>query len=227
MAQINRKDKEAVRQENIEQTVSRTEQFYNAHKNLIWGIVIAVLAIGLGVLAYGKYVYQPACAEAMEKAFPAELNFQKGEYDLALNGDGNVLGFAEIINTYGTKAGKAVYLYAGICQLQLGNFTEAISYLDKYAGKDPILAARAESCKGDAYVGLEDYASAVKCFMSAAKKNGENILAGTYLQKAGLAYEKMGDKAAALSCYKEIRDRYPQSVESYDIDKYIQRATAE
>lgn len=225
MAQINLKDKDAARQENVQAAVSKTEQFYDSYKNLIWGIIIAVLVIGLCILAYGRYVYQPACAEAMENTYPAELNFQKGEYDLALNGDGNVSGFAQIIADYGTKAGKAVYLYAGICELQLGNYGEAVSYLDKYSGKDPILAARAESCKGDAYVGLEDYASAAKCFLAAARKNGENIFAGTYYHKAGLAYEKAGDKAQALVCYETIKDRFPQSIEAYDIDRYIQRVS--
>ena len=95
MAQKNLKDKEAVRQENIEQTVSATEQFYNEHKKLIWGIVAAVLVVGLGILAYQKFIYQPKCVEAMEQCYPAEMNFQAGEYELALSGDGNNLGFAD------------------------------------------------------------------------------------------------------------------------------------
>ena len=98
MAQKNQNDKEALRQENIEQTVSATEQFYSKNKKTIWSVVGAVLVIGLGVLAYGKFVYQPKCAEAMQQAYPAEASFQEGDYELALNGDGNVLGFAEIIS---------------------------------------------------------------------------------------------------------------------------------
>ena len=60
--------------------------------------------------------------------FPAEANFRNGEYDLALNGDGNVLGFSQIIDEYGAKGGKDVYLYAGLCELQLGNYQEAINF---------------------------------------------------------------------------------------------------
>ena len=58
----------------------------------------AVVVVWLAILGYQKFIYQPKCAEAQEQAFPAEANFQKGEYELALNGDGNVLGFAEIID---------------------------------------------------------------------------------------------------------------------------------
>ena len=34
----------------------------------------------------------------------------------------------------------------------------------------------------------------------------------------------MGNKDKALECYKTIKDKYPQSMEGYDIDKYITRA---
>ena len=220
MATTKQKTQEEVRQENIETTVSKTEQFLNENQKTIWGVLIAILVIGLAVLAYSKYIYAPKCEEAMKAAYPAEASFQAGEFELALNGDGNVLGFSQIIDEYGAKAGKSAYLYAGICELQLGNFESAISYLGKYNGKDPILAARALACKGDAYVGLEDYAAAVKCFNAAAAK-ADNVFAASYLMKAGLTYEKLGDKSAALGAYKEVKDKYPQSIEAYDIQRYI------
>ncbi len=224
MAKTNAKDKDAVRQENIEKTVSSTEQFYSAHKNLIWGIVGAVVVIGLAILLWHKFAYEPKCKEAMEQAYPAETSFRNGEYEIALNGDGNNLGFAEIISRYGSKSGAAVYFYAGVCELQLGNFESALSYLKKYDGKEPILAARAKACEGDAYVGLEDYKSAVASFRAAVEK-ADNVFAATYLIKEGLAYEALGDKASALSCYNTVKDSYPQSIEAYEINKYIARVS--
>lgn len=222
MAQKKVNDKEAQRQENIEQTVSATEQFYNENKKLILGIVIAVLVIGAGILAYNKFIFQPKCVEAMQQCYPAEMSFQEGEYELALNGDGNNLGFADIISEYGTKAGKAVYLYAGICELQLGNSEEALSYLKKYNGKEPILAARARACEGDAYVALGDYAAAVRSY-KAAVAVADNVFAAGYLLKEGSAYEALGQKAEALACYKTIETDYPQSLEAYEIAKNIAR----
>ena len=222
MAQKNLNDKAAQRQENIEQTVSATEQFYNDNKKTIWGAVAAVLVIGLCILAYNKFVYQPKCVEAMQQCYPAEMSFQAGEYELALNGDGNNLGFADIIADYGTKAGKAVYLYAGICELQLGNNEEALSYLKKYNGKEPILAARAKACEGDAYVALGDYEAAVRSY-KAAVNTADNVFAAGYLLKEGSALEALGRKEEALACYKTIEDKYPQSLEAYDIAKYIAR----
>ncbi len=214
------KTKEEVRQENAAEQLSRTEQFYEKNKKWIWGVLIAVLVIWLGSIAYNRFVYQPKCAEAQEQMFPAESSFRDGEYELALNGDGNMLGFYQIIDDYGTKAGKAVYLYAGICELQLGNFQEAIDLLGKYKGKDPILKARALACQGDAYVGLGDYPSAISAFKKAVNVS-DNVFAAGYLFKEGLAYKAIDDKASALECFKRIKEYYPQSLESYDIDRYI------
>ena len=214
------KSKEEVRQEQVETSVSKFEQFYNDNKKILWGVLIGIIVVWLAILGYQRFIYQPKCAEAQEQTFPAEANFQQGNYELALNGDGNVLGFAEIIDTYGTKSGKAVYLYAGICELQLGNYENAISYLKKYNGKEPIMAARALACLGDAYVGLENYNEAVSAYKKAVAK-ADNPYAAAYLVKEGLALEQLGKKAEALDCYKTVKDKYPQSIEAYDIDRYI------
>ncbi|MBO4743196.1 MAG: hypothetical protein J5533_06135, partial [Bacteroidales bacterium] len=98
MAKQNVNDKEALRRENIEETVSKTDQFYNEHKKTIWTVVAILAVIALAIFAYVRLVYQPKCAEAQQQAFPAEQSFAAGEYELALNGDGNVLGLADVID---------------------------------------------------------------------------------------------------------------------------------
>ncbi|MBQ2006398.1 MAG: tetratricopeptide repeat protein [Bacteroidales bacterium] len=224
MANKNTKDRFETREENIVETVSTAEKFFNENKKCIWGSVIAVLVIGLGIFAYYNFVYEKQVAEALEQAYPAETLFANGEYELALNGDGNNLGFAAILDEYGNKAGKSMPLYAGICALQLGDYEAALSYLAKYKGKEPILAARAKACEGDAYVGLENYKAAIASY-DAAVAVADNIFAATYLLKKGVALEAMGDKAAALDCYNTIKDKYPSSIEAYDINKYIARVS--
>lgn len=224
MANKNTKDRFETREENIVETVSTAEKFFNENKKCIWGSVIAVLVIGLGIFAYYNFVYEKQVAEALEQAYPAETLFANGEYELALNGDGNNLGFAAILDEYGNKAGKSMPLYAGICALQLGDYEAALSYLAKYKGKEPILAARAKACEGDAYVGLENYKAAIASY-DAAVAVADNIFAATYLLKKGVALEAMGDKAAALDCYNTINDKYPSSIEAYDINKYIARVS--
>ena len=209
----------------VVEAVSKTELFFSSNKVAIIVIIAVLIIAGLGFFFWHKYSYLPMVAEAQEQMYPAEANFRAEEYDLALNGDGNVLGFAQIIEDYGKKAGKAVYMYAGICELQLGNYNEAISYLTSYKGKDSILRARATACIGDAYAGLSEYEKAATYFEEAASI-ADNMFAAGYLLKAGVTYEELGQYDKALAAYRTIKDKYPQSMEGYDIDKYISRIEA-
>ena len=217
-----------IKNENAEavvEAVSKTEKFFNENGKLL-SIICAVAVVAVvAVFCWHKFIYQPAAAEAQGQMAMAEENFRAADYELALNGDGNVLGFAQIIDEYGAKAGKAVYFYAGVCELQLGNWDLAIKYLQAYKGKDAILKARATACIGDAYVGLEEYSKALGYFEKAAAE-ADNMYAAGYLLKAGLTAEKLGENAKALGFYETIKDKYPQSMEGYDIDKYIGRVEA-
>ena len=224
--EINEKERAKENTAAVVEAVSRTELFFNSNKTAIIAIIAVLIIAGAGFFLWHKFGYMPQKAEAQEQMFPAEANFRAEEYELALNGDGKVLGFAQIIEEYGNKAGKAVYFYAGVCEYQLGNYNEAISYLSSYKGKDKILLARATACIGDSYVALNDYAKAVGYFEKAASIV-ENIYAAGYLLKAGVTYEELGQKDKALAAYKTIKDKYPQSMEGYDIDKYISRIEAE
>ena len=219
------KETKTQNQEVVAEAISKTEVFLKNYGKIMIASVAAVVIIGLAYFLFHKFAYMHKVAEAQEQMYHAEANFRAQEYELALNGDGNVLGFAQVIEDSGSKAGQSVYLYAGVCELQLGKYNEAIGYLSKYKGKDSILAARALACIGDAYVGLGEYATAVGYFEKAASR-ADNIYAAAYLLKAGVTYEEMGQDEKALSMYKKIKDQYPQSMEGYDIDKYISRIQA-
>ena len=172
-----------IKKENAEAVVealSKTEKFFNQYGKLIAGVAAGVVVVAIAVFCYVKFAYQPAVAEAQGQMALAEQNFRAADYEVALNGDGNVLGFNQIIDEYGAKAGKAVYFYAGVCELQLGNFDAAIKALESYKGKDAILAARATACIGDAYVGLENYAKALGYFEKDAAEC-DNMFAAGYL----------------------------------------------
>lgn len=214
-----------IKNENAEvvaEAVSKTEKFFNENGKKLGIALIAVVLIAIGVVCWLKFSYQPSVSEAQGQMALAEETFRAADYETALNGDGNVLGFAQIIDEYGSKAGKAVYFYAGVCELQLNNFESALNYLKSYNGKDAILKARAIACMGDAYLGLENYEAALKSFEDAAAVV-DNMFAAGYLLKAGLTAEKLGQTEKALGFYEIIKDQYRNSPEGYEIDKYIGR----
>ena len=217
-----------IKNENAEavvEAVSKTEKFFQENGKLLSTICAAFVVVCAVVFCWYKFAYQPKVNEAQGQMAYAEQNFRAGDFELALNGDGNALGFAQIIDEYGKKAGKAVYFYAGVCELQLGEWEQAIKYLESYNGKDAILAARATACIGDAYVGLEDYKKALGYFEKAAAA-ADNMYAAGYLLKAGAVSEYLGDDAKALAFYKKISEQYNESIEAYDIEKYIGRIEA-
>ena len=208
--------------EAVVEAVSKTEQFFNENGKLLGGVLAGLVVVAVATFCWVKFAYQPAVAEAQGQMAVAEENFRAADYELALNGDGNVLGFAQIIDEYGAKAGKAASFYAGVCELQLGNYEAAINYLKTYNGKDAILKARALACIGDAYVGLENYETALGYFEKAAAVI-DNMYAAGYLLKAGLTAEKLGQNEKALGYYKQIKENYPMAPQAYDVDKYISR----
>ena len=218
----NKPNEQETRQQNIAEAVSKSELFFQKYGKIIYGCVAAILLIALAILAYNRFILQPKKAEAQAEMFKAEQKFAQGDFELALNGDDNNLGFADIIEKYGTKGGESVYLYAGACALQTGKLEEAIDYLKKYDGKDRIMLARAQAGMGDAYVGLEDYKSALAAFEKAAATS-DNMYSAGYLLKAGIVAEQLGEKEKALGFYKKIKDQYPQAPEAMDIDKYNTR----
>jgi len=213
---------EEIQQQNMAEAISKTEKFFKENGKLIYGCVIAVLVLALAVLAYNRFYLQPRKVKAQAEMYKAEQWFAQENYELALNGDDNNLGFEDLLAKYGTKGGEAIYMYAGVCALQLGRYDDAINYLKKYKGEDTILLSRAQGCIGDAYVGLEDYQTALTWYEKAAK-TASNPFSATYLLKGAGVAEQLGDKEKALSLYKLIKDQYPQAPEAMDIDKYITR----
>ena len=209
----------------VGEAVSGVELFLKKNGNLLSTILLIILIAACAIVAVNRWVIKPALQEAKAAAAGAERYFQMGQFEQALSGDGNVLGFADVIEQYGRKAGQGVYFDAGVCQLQLKNYDEALNYLKKYNGKDAILKARALACMGDAYVGLGDNEAALAQY-KAAINAGSTPFTAAYLLKAGIAAEDLGRKSEALAFYEDIKVKYPTSAEASEIDKYITRLNA-
>ena len=209
------------RLENVETALSKTELWIEEHQNLIYGIIAAIIVIA-GIIWGIKALNDRKDRNASNEIFTAQKYFEKEMYDAALTGDGNYLGFTEVYDSYkSTKTGKIAAYYAGISNLKLGNYEEAINYLQKYNGKDEIYAPMALGAIGDCYMELDDINAAASYYEKAANKAKNGFTTPMFLTKAGMTYEILGDYANALKCYMSLKSDYPLSNEAFDINKSI------
>ena len=211
----------------VEHALTTAERFFETNSKIITIIFGVAVAIALLLLATHRFYSLPREAKAKEQIFVAEQYFEKDSFNLAINGDGNYPGFLDIIADYGgTKAGKLAKYYTGISNLHLGNYQEAIDYLEKFSTDDLLLAPVALGATGDAYSELGNKEKAVKLYMEAAELNPNKFTSPVYFLKAGIIYEAIGNKEKALAAYKIIKEKYAESSEGRTIDKYIARLTA-
>ena len=211
------------RLENVESALSKTELWIEEHQKLIYGIIAAVLIIA-GIIWGLKALNDKRDRTASGEIFTAQKYFEKENYEAALNGDGNYLGFTEVYDSYSnTKTGKLAAYYAGISYMKLGQYEEAIDYLKKFNGKDDILAPMALGAIGDCYMELDNMNEAVAYYMNAVNKSKNEFTGPVFLTKAGMTYEILGDYANALKCYKALKADYPLSNEAFEIGKSIAR----
>ena len=211
------------RLENVESALSKTELWIEEHQKLIYGIIAAVLVIA-GIIWGLKALNDKKDRNASSEIFTAQKYFEQENYEAALNGDGNYLGFTEVYDSYsGTKTGKLAAYYAGISYMKLGQYQDAIDYLKKFNGKDDILAPMALGAIGDCYMELDNMTEAVAYYEKAANKSKNDFTGPLFLNKAGMTYEILGDYANALKCYKTLKADYPLSTEAFEIGKNIAR----
>ena len=197
----------------INETLSKSEEFINNNKNKIFTVlgVIVFLLLGFSIFSYIKSNQNNT---AQEEMFQAVYYFEKDSLVQALNGDGNNYGFLEIIDEYGlSDAANLSKFYAGASYLKLGNYENAINYLDEFSSSDLLIQARAYSLIGDAYVEIGDYDNAIYYFKKASSENPNEFFTPGYLLKLAIVYEETGDLESALDTYEEIIEEFKNSPE--------------
>ena len=206
----------------IEETLTRTEQFIEENQKSLMTIVGAIVGIVALFSVYQNFYIAPMEEEAQAEMYMAELYFQKDSFDLALNGDGQYLGFLDIVDDYSsTNVGQLANYYAGLCYLNTADFDNAIEYLGDFSSDDIILSSLALGCMGDAYMELGDVDEALDAYVSAVSNSSNDFTAPRYMMKQALIHDANGDSDKALNLYKSIKNHYKTSREANGIEKYI------
>lgn len=209
----------------VEDALGKTELYIQENKKSL-GIIIGAVVLLIAAFFGWKLLYmKPLAEEAQNKIFWAEKWFEKDSLNLAINGHGDTLGFAKMVDQYGnTPSGNLSHYYLGICYRSKGNFKEAIKQFQDYDGSDLVISTIATGSIGDCYMEEGNAGEAVSYYLKAAGQNRNNFTSPIYLKKAALAYEDQKNYGEAIKQYQKIKTDYPDAPESRDIDKYIARA---
>lgn len=211
--------------EQLEDALTSSEQFIEKNQKMIVNVLIALIVI-IGIyFGYNRFIAAPKAAEAESQIFGAQNYFEKDSFNLALNGDGNILGFLEIADKYSsTPSGNLANLYAGLSLLYTGEYENAIKYLKKFSSDDLLLSNMATANIGDAYMQLGNYKKAADYYSKAAASKTNDFSTPVFLMKNGMALEKANDYAAAIKVYEKVEKEFPNAPEAREIEKYIERA---
>ena len=211
---------------NVEDALTQSEAFLIKYKNAIIGGVVAVIIIVAGFIMYKNLYAEPREEKAQAALFKGQEYFEQDAYEQALNGDSiGFVGFLKVADDFsGTKAANLAKAYAGICYAQLGKYEEAVKMLDSFNGKDQMVAPAILGAAGNCYAQLGQLDKAASTLMSAADKADNNTLSPIFLMQAGEILVKQGKYDDAVDAYNKIKDKYFQSYQAMDIDKYIEQA---
>ncbi len=194
---------------------------YNKPVTIICTVIILVLG---GFYIYKNYFKNPKEIKAAEAMFKAEEYYRIDSVNQALNGDGQYDGFLRIIKKYGgTDAAKMANFYTGSCYLKLNDNEKAVKYLKKFSTSSKPLQARAYKLLGDAYADLGKNADALEYYKKAARhfEKDEAASAEALFMAAYFADRTMKNSKEAITLYKEIKEKFPNTEQAKDADNFL------
>lgn len=208
----------------FDKTLAAGGSFVEKNKKAIMYGTCAVLAVIIAVVLAVQYYIKPRNLEAAESMAVAEQLFRTGEYEKALNGQGQNAGFLQIMDEYVcTPSANLARLYAGLSYAHLGKYQEAVEYLEDYSDcGDDMISNAAIGALGNCYAELGQTEKAAATLVKAAEKAGNNTLSPVYYIQAGQLFESLKQNDKARECYEKVRKNYPASPQAQEIEKFIE-----
>ena len=210
----------------IAEKVVGIEHWIEQNPKIVFGVLGALVLVIGGYFGFRYYVGTQE-EEAQKEMFQAIYYFEADSLNLALKGDGNNLGFEQIIEDFPmTDAANLANFYAGAINLKQGKYQLAIYYFEDFSSDDVLIQPRAYSLTGDAYMELKDYESAAEYYHKASSYKPNKYFTPVYLMKEALSYEKLNQNDKAKELYQKIIDEFWDSGEYQNARKFKARLDA-
>ncbi|MDY5813939.1 MAG: tetratricopeptide repeat protein [Bacteroides sp.] len=210
----------------VDEVLGRSEAFLLKYKNVLLGGLAAIILAVAGTVLYKQYYAAPRAEKAEAALFKGQTYFDQENYELALNGDSlGYTGFLKVAAEFsGTDAGNLANAYAGLCYAHLGDNENAIKMLTAFDGNDQMVSPAILGATGNCYARLGQLDKAASTLLSAADKADNNTLSPIFLMQAADIFLSQGKADEALKAYTKVKEKYFQSFQAMDIDKYIEKA---
>jgi TolA-binding protein len=199
--------------EGLQQEISKVQTTVEKNKNVIYGVVGALL---VGILGYFGYKAWSSSQdeEGQAKLFNAVYKFEADSNKVAAK------DMAKIAGDFGGNTGNLANFYAGVANLKEGKYDAAIDQLKSFSSSDLLVQARAYSLIGDAYSEKKAYGDAVDYYKKASEYKANKFFTPTYMMKLAAALEANKESKEALAVYTEIVEKYAASSEAVSAKKY-------
>jgi predicted negative regulator of RcsB-dependent stress response len=194
--------------------LAESEDFVRRNRNLLLGILAAVVLVVVGAFGYNYWRNQQN-VQAQAASFRAISHWEADSLKPALQGDGKLPGLTRVASEYsGTKAGNLANFYAGVALLKQGKFQDAYNALEKFSSDDYLVQSRAYALMGDAQLELNKPKEAANLYARAADHNSNEYFTPSYLLKEGVACEVAKDNEGAVKAYDRILNDFATSQEA-------------
>lgn len=209
--------------EALAEKIGAAEHWIERNPKMIIGIATVILLVVAGYFGFNYYKGNKN-QQAQREMFQAVFYFEADSLSKALEGDGNNLGFLDIIDEYGiTEAANLAHFYTGAIYLKQGEYELARTHLKDFSADDILVQARAYALIGDTYMEEQKYDDAAEFYSKAANYKPNKYFTPTYLMKAALAYERANQNGKASDAYQRIIDEYWDSPEVQNAQKFKTR----
>ena len=213
----------------LQEKVIGIEHWIETNPRKVVGILGVLLVLAGGYFGYRYYINDQE-EQAQKEMFQAARYFEKyidplnDSIRLAAEGDGNSLGFRDIIDEFsGTPAASLANFYMGVINIRQGNYKPARLYLEDFDANDLLVQARAYSLIGDTYMEEKDFSNAASYYARASAYKPNKEFTPVYMMKEALAYEKLNQNEKAIQVYEKLISEYGDSPEAQNAKKYLAR----
>ena len=215
--------KEELEQDILLDTFSKAQSFYDKNKNALIGGAIALIIVLGGSIGY--YYYSSAQEDKAQQLMAnATQAYLSQDYETALRGSEAefTVGFEQIINNYSiTDAANLARYYASVCEFNLGNTEQALTYIKEYEIPEGILGVGPISFHGVILTDLGRHQEAADIYVKAAEWDVNDSTTPYNYLEAAKAFHDAGNSEKARQYAQRIVDEYSQSTQVTGAQKLL------